>query len=285
MKAKLGIGIITRNRPKHLAVCTAEAFVQSMNYDTVVRVFDNASEPPAKAEIITIRHEKNLGFAGNYRFAVKHLAELGAEYIWIMPDDKVLLAGAVTRVLRTAWDCPTDLIVIPQEHHPLELGPYETKTFLIMVHRYAPELLLAAGHLGCVAFKADLFEEDWFNRAVAQGWSYPHLPAVMHNVNTVAVLPVPYLADIRPPAHPADEDLPATDSDWNWRKCIEYLNGRFNTEIDITAESRRMNAYYRRRLLREPHKVFAENIPNLTRPSRWPAMFGRLFKAIFHSNV
>jgi len=46
-----------------------------------------------------------------------------------------------------------------------------------------------------------------------------------------------------------------------------------------------MNAYYRRRLLREPHKVFAENIPNLTRPARWPAMLGRLFKAIFHSNV
>lgn len=279
---KLSIAILTRNRPEHLAIC-CDSIKATQSLDKVaVRVFDNASSPPVKCPFPVVRHNQNIGFVGNYKSAVDMAVAEGADYLWIIPDDKKVAMSAIWRIFRAAESRP-DLIVVPQSPH--RLGEfYDIRGFLESAHKDAPELLLSAGHLGCVVFRPAKFNYDWFNRT-KDSWSYPHLPAVMHDCHYVVVIQQPQLEDILPRCPACDNDYPAASADWNWRKCIEYLNGRFNTQIDLLAESKRMNAFYRRRLLREPHKLIWENRRELLTLSRWPTAISRLFKAVFHNNV
>lgn len=123
---KLSICIATFNRASYLRE-TLECIAAQISSDCEVIISDNASTDATESVATqfgklfpTIRYSKqpnNVGLDRNFDTAVE-LAR--GEYCWLMPDDDILLPGAVSRILSALAD-NHDLIVTNYERRDLKM--------------------------------------------------------------------------------------------------------------------------------------------------------------------
>lgn len=101
---KIALIILTYNRFNEFRLALESALVQK-GADYHVFIFDNCSDQPLDSiipqnkKITYIRHKKNIGFAGNFKFATNYVKEKGFELSFLLGDDDVLAYPYVLRDL------------------------------------------------------------------------------------------------------------------------------------------------------------------------------------------
>jgi GT2 family glycosyltransferase len=90
--SKIGLGIVTCNRPEFLAKC-----IDSINIDKIhVRAIVNDGKIPVKHDGFHIIHnEKNLGVGKSKNKLLKYLYDQGCDYIFLLEDDMLILDESV----------------------------------------------------------------------------------------------------------------------------------------------------------------------------------------------
>jgi GT2 family glycosyltransferase len=126
--------LVAWNSGETLSQAIASALASPRPPDQVI-VVDNASTDNAVAGaarafpgLVTLRCERNLGFAGGANQGIRHALTLGADFVWLLNDD----------VLVAPETLPALLAVAAAEPMAGLLGP-------LVCQREAPELALSAG--------------------------------------------------------------------------------------------------------------------------------------------
>lgn len=92
-KEKIGVGIITCNRPKYLKDLINTLNDCSDDIDELVIVNDHEQKinfPLIKQDWVWLHNEKNLGVAKSKNRALKHLAKSGCDYFFLIEDDMLV---------------------------------------------------------------------------------------------------------------------------------------------------------------------------------------------------
>lgn len=92
-KEKIGVGIITCNRPKYLKDLLNTVNECSKDVDELVIVNDHEQElnfPLLKDNWTWLHNEKNLGVAKSKNKALRYLAKAGCDYFFVIEDDMVI---------------------------------------------------------------------------------------------------------------------------------------------------------------------------------------------------
>ena len=85
-------------------------------------VIDNASEPPAavtieamglSGRVEVLRLERNLGPAGGYAFGLRRFLQTRHAFVWIVDDDMLPDAGALSHLRRASLQEPDPVVVFP----------------------------------------------------------------------------------------------------------------------------------------------------------------------------
>ena len=97
MKKKIGVGIITCNRPEYLRNLLASLYHSHCNYEELVIVDDGVEEYPYDSALgyTYIKNEVNLGVGKSKNKAMQHLLDKGCDYIFIIEDDMIIKRGDV----------------------------------------------------------------------------------------------------------------------------------------------------------------------------------------------
>lgn len=90
--SKIGLGIVTCNRPEFLSKC-----IESINFDKVDEsVIVNDGKIDVKhPSIQVIKNEKNLGVGKSKNKILKNLYDKGCDYIFLLEDDMLMLDDSV----------------------------------------------------------------------------------------------------------------------------------------------------------------------------------------------
>jgi len=90
--SKIGLGIVTCNRPEFLSKCIA-----SIDFNKVdERIIVNDGKLDVKHPNFTVlKNEKNIGVGKSKNKILKHLYEKGCDYIFILEDDMLILDNNV----------------------------------------------------------------------------------------------------------------------------------------------------------------------------------------------
>ena len=91
MKRKIGVGVITCNRPAFFEKCLASIPGDVVDYIVVV----NDGDPLPETNVLTgvskvIQHPKNLGVGRAKNSALRYLLDQGADYLFLIEDDIVI---------------------------------------------------------------------------------------------------------------------------------------------------------------------------------------------------
>jgi len=90
MQKKIGVGIVTCNRPEYLRNLLAS--LRQRPYDELVIVDDGDEEYPYDSALgfTYIKNEVNLGVGKSKNIAMQHLLDKGCDYIFIIEDDMII---------------------------------------------------------------------------------------------------------------------------------------------------------------------------------------------------
>jgi GT2 family glycosyltransferase len=110
MEARIRAVVVTRDRPIELRKAIEGLLAQTAPLDGII-VVDNAGDIPASATLAglpaeIIRSPGNLGGAGGFRTGMERALEYGADWIWLMDDDAIPDAGALSRLFDSLADLP-----------------------------------------------------------------------------------------------------------------------------------------------------------------------------------
>ena len=98
---KIGVGIITCNRPVYFKQCYES--LDKLKIDEIVVV--NDGKPLPKNIILNdthfIQNEENLGVSKTKNKALKHLLKTGCEHIFILEDDCIIAVSYTHLTLPT----------------------------------------------------------------------------------------------------------------------------------------------------------------------------------------
>jgi len=91
-KYKIGVGVITCNRPEYLHALL-NSIRPSCAVDELVVINDgkNIPGPSLPSPVTYLRNETNLGVGKSKNRAMQHLLDKGCDYIFIIEDDMVIL--------------------------------------------------------------------------------------------------------------------------------------------------------------------------------------------------
>jgi GT2 family glycosyltransferase len=73
-------------------------------------VVDNGSTPPIEnfpADVVLIRNDRNLGFAGGVNVGLRHAIDAGADYVWLLNNDAEPLSGTLDTLVYAAAADPS----------------------------------------------------------------------------------------------------------------------------------------------------------------------------------
>lgn len=132
----LSLCVPTYNRAELLDVCLSSLLPQTAPWSELVEVVvsDNASTD-ATSQVLekwrqrytfrTTRQQANIGLLGNITFVAASMAN--GEFVWLLGDDDLLAAGAVTQVVNLLIKLPDiDLIGLNIGYYPFEKRPSAT---------------------------------------------------------------------------------------------------------------------------------------------------------------
>lgn len=88
--SKIGVGIITYNRPEFLKQCY-ESVLKCVGYNELVIVNDGDQLPWDLERGHLISHAQNMGVARSKNDALRYLIDKGCEYLFLIEDDMIIL--------------------------------------------------------------------------------------------------------------------------------------------------------------------------------------------------
>lgn len=87
---KIGVGIITCNRPEYLLNLLKTIPIDRISHLVVVNDGDEKNKHDLRYPGVWVQNEKNLGVGKSKNKAMKHLYDKGCDYIFIIEDDMLI---------------------------------------------------------------------------------------------------------------------------------------------------------------------------------------------------
>jgi abequosyltransferase len=205
---KLSICIATYNRGKFIGE-TLDSILSQVRPGIEIIIVDGASPDSTPVvlnqyllrhpEVRYYREQKNCGVDEDYDKAVGYAV---GEYCWLMTDDDLLRAGAVSRVL-SALEDKSDLVIVNAEVRNADFSRVLEKSLINLPfnRRYGPgdsekcfsETGRGLSFIGCVVIKRGLWLSR--NRSSYYGTLFIHVGVIFQNpaIEKVKVLAEPLI--------------------------------------------------------------------------------------------
>jgi glycosyltransferase involved in cell wall biosynthesis len=292
----LSVCIPTRNRSRYLRDLLAAFARQHQDArltpaDVVFYLSDNTSDDATPDVIrefaaqvpgtVCNRNASNIGGDGN----ILHVRSMGrGQYTWVVGDDELLAENALPNLLRLLREKSPGLVLAYSATYELRLRPpqefadfkaFARECLRTNVHALAEHSLISSN-----IYRTDCYDFDFARETIDT--HYPQLYGMIRPLfrkKAAVVLPDFPVIIMREQPAAAVDGIWISDLDGIWIKYFTWLRAELDLpELDPAAPSRYARRALLRRMLRQPHRLLANNWRSLFSPSAYVFVLNRVFR-------